>query len=132
MPSQSLSPSKRDADVTAPPTTTTALTASVPTAQTSEQLPNPDKFNGQQSDLRCFTSQICQKITMNLDYFLTLNSRMAYMTSHLEGTPYAQILPYIQDRICELSDYIKILEILEKAFGDLNLEANTRANLFCL
>ncbi|KKK14036.1 hypothetical protein AOCH_007496 [Aspergillus ochraceoroseus] len=32
MPSQSPSPSKRDADVTAPPTAATALTASVPTA----------------------------------------------------------------------------------------------------
>ncbi|KKK17288.1 hypothetical protein AOCH_007589 [Aspergillus ochraceoroseus] len=52
MPSQSPSPSKRDANVTAPPTTATALTTSIPTTQTSKRLPDPNKFNSQQNIAR--------------------------------------------------------------------------------
>ncbi|KAJ6103192.1 hypothetical protein N7486_005619 [Penicillium sp. IBT 16267x] len=96
----------------------------------SERLPDPRTFSGDRKDLRRFTSQIQEKLNINLDRFPTPASRMSYVTSRLEGIPYAQILPYIQNGRCVLSDYQKILDILENAFGDPNRTSNARDELF--
>ena len=57
---------------------------------------------------------------------------MTYVTSRLEGIPYTQILPYIRDGVCQLSDYEEILTILEHAFGDPNHAWNAHNDLYCL
>ncbi|KAG0155295.1 hypothetical protein PDIDSM_870 [Penicillium digitatum] len=84
----------------------------------SERLPDPDKFEGDRKDLRRFSSQIKEKLNINRDRFPTPQSRMTFVTNRLKGTPYAQILPYIRDGICQLNDFTDILDILERASGD--------------
>lgn len=98
----------------------------------SERLPDPEKFNGDRKDLRRFSSQIYEKMTVNRDRFPTPQSRMTYVTSRLMGQPYAQILPYIVKGICRLSDYEAILELLDRAFGDPNRVNNAQNELFRL
>jgi hypothetical protein len=56
---------------------------------------------------------------------------MTYVNSRLLGTPYSQILLYIQGGVCQLDDYSEILKILECAYGDLNHIQNTCSELFC-
>jgi hypothetical protein len=117
----------------ADPTTRTATPlAPAPSESTrqSEKLPDPDKFSGQRSDLRRFTSQIHEKMIINQDRFPTSQSRIAYVTNRLTGTPYSQILPYIRDGVCQLADYPQVLQILERAYGDPNRVQNTRSELF--
>jgi hypothetical protein len=120
---------KNQADTTTRTVTPLAPAPSESTRQ-SEKLPDPDKFNGQRSDLRRFTSQIHEKMNINQDRFPTPQSRMAYVTNRLTGTPYSQILPYIRDGVCQLTDYPQVLQILERAYGDPNRVQNTRSELF--
>jgi hypothetical protein len=115
-----------------PATRTATPPAPAPSESTrqSEKLPDPEKFNGQRSDLRRFVSQIHEKMIINQDRFPTPYARMAYVTNRLTGTPYAQILPYIRDGVCQLEDYPQVLKILERAYGDPNRVQNTRSELF--
>jgi hypothetical protein len=69
-------------------------------------------------------------MNINLDCFPTPQARMAYVINRLKGAPYAQILPYVRDGVCQLSDYTEILNILERAFGDPNRTWNTRNDLY--
>jgi hypothetical protein len=114
----------------APRKTTPFVTAPSESTRQSEKLPDPEKFNGQRSDLRRFVSQIHEKMIVNQDRFPTPLSRMSYVTSRLSGTPYSQILPYIRNGICQLDDYPEVLKILERAYGDPNRVQNTRSELF--
>ncbi|KAG0154713.1 hypothetical protein PDIDSM_281 [Penicillium digitatum] len=77
-------------------------------------------------------SQIKEKLNINRDRFPTPQSRMTYVTNRLKGIPYAQILPYIRDGICQLNDFTDILDILERAFGDPNRARNARNELYRL
>ena len=56
---------------------------------------------------------------------------MIYVNNCLKGALYAQILPYVKKRICQLKDYKDILDILDQAFGDLNCVNNACNELFC-
>jgi hypothetical protein len=114
----------------APGKTTPFATAPSESSRQSEKVPDPEKFNGQRSDLRRFISQIHEKMIVNQDRFPTPLSRMTYVNSRLSGTPYSQILPYIQNGVCQLDDYPEILKILERAYGDPNRVQNTRSELF--
>lgn len=98
----------------------------------SERLPDPDKFEGDRTDLRRFVSQIHEKMTNNRDRFPTPQSRMSYVTNRLKGKPYAQVLPYIKKGVCDLPDYSDILDLLDRAFGDPNRIQNARRDLFAL
>jgi hypothetical protein len=100
--------------------TTPLVTVPSESTRQSEKVPDPEKFNGQRSDLRCFISQIHEKMIVNQDQFPTPLSRMTYVNSCLSGTLYSQILPYIQGGVCQLDDYSEILKILERAYGDPN------------
>ena len=99
-------------------------------SRVSEKLPDPDKFAGERKDLRRFTSQIHGKLAVNRDRFPTAQARMTYVTNRLSDSPYAQVLPYIKDGLCELSDYHEILAILDRAYGDPNRINNARSELF--
>jgi hypothetical protein len=68
---------------------------------------------------------------VNQDRFPTPLSRMTYVNSRLSGTPYSQILPYIQGSVYQLNDYSEILKILERTYGDPNRIQNTCSELFC-
>jgi hypothetical protein len=67
---------------------------------------------------------------INQDRFSTPQARIAYVTNRLTGIPYTQILPYIRDGVCQFEDYSQVLQILERAYGDLNRVQNTRSELF--
>lgn len=101
-------------------------------AHLSERLPDPDKFEGDRKDLRRFVAQIHDKMTTNRDRFPTPQSRMSYVNSRLKGLAYAQILPYTRHGACQLDDYEKILNKLERAFGDPNRVQNACDQLFRL
>lgn len=96
----------------------------------SERLPDIDKFSGDRKDLRRFASQVHEKMMINGDRYPTPQTRMAYVTSRLAGTPYSQVLPYIKTGICSLTDYTDILDILERAYGDPNRIKTARTELF--
>jgi Domain of unknown function (DUF4939)/Zinc knuckle len=113
---------------TPPPVATTPSEAS----RLSERLPDPEKFKGDRKDLRRFVSQIHEKLSANRDRFPTPQSRMAYVTNRLSGDPYAQILPYIREGVCQLADYKDVLTLLDRAFGDPNRINNARNDLFRL
>ena len=104
----------------------------VTTTRLSEKLPDPDKFEGDRSDLRRFASQIHAKMIDNFDRFPTPQTRMTYVTGRLKGKPYSQVLPYIEKGLCKLPDYTDILDLLERAFGDPNRVQNARRDLFAL
>jgi outer membrane translocation and assembly module TamA len=64
----------------------------------SEKIPDTDKFSGDSKDLNRFVNQIYQKLTVNRDRFRAPEERMAYVTSRLTGTAYAQVAPRIRFR----------------------------------
>ena len=76
----------------------TAFVAPEPSenSRLSKKLPNTDKFSGDSKDLDRFINQIYQKLTVNRDRFRTPEERMAYVTSRLTGTAYAQVAPRIR------------------------------------
>jgi hypothetical protein len=113
---------------------TPPFTAATPSeaSRLSERLPDPEKFEGDRKDLRRFVSQIHEKMNVNRDRYPTPQSRMTYVTNRLRGPPYAQILPYIKEGICQLPDYKDILDLLDRAFGDQNRVNNARNDLFRL
>ncbi|VTO92596.1 unnamed protein product [Fusarium graminearum] len=112
---------------TPPPSSRSAESTSL-----TERLPDPDKFEGDGNDLRRFVSQIHLKLKANHDRFLTPLARMSYVTGHLSGRAYAQVLPHIKLGECQLPDYPDIIDLLERAFGDPNRIDNARTKLFCL
>ncbi|KAG8672828.1 hypothetical protein FPOAC1_006120 [Fusarium poae] len=116
------------------PMGTTPPPSSRSTESTSltERLPDPDKFEGERSDLRRFVSQIHSKLKANHDRFPTRLARMSYVTGRLKGRAYAQVLPHIKAGECQLPDYQDIIDLLERAFGDPNRINNARAELFRL
>ncbi|OBS16093.1 hypothetical protein FPOA_27763 [Fusarium poae] len=112
---------------TSPPPSRSAESASL-----TERLPDPDKFEGDRTDLRRFVSQIHSKLKANYDRFPTRLARMSYVTGRLKGRAYAQVLPHIKAGECQLPDYQDIINLLERAFGDPNRINNARAELFRL
>lgn len=97
-----------------------------------KRLPDPDKFENVRSDLCRFVSQIKEKMTMNRDRFPTLETRMIYVINRLKELPYAQILSYIKEGVCQLNNYTDILDILDRAYGDPNRVCNVCNALFAL
>lgn len=106
--------------------------ASTPSARLSERLPDPKPFEGDRKDYRRFASKIHEKMKTNRDRFPTARERMSYVTNRLEGTAYAQVLPYILDGECQLNDYPDVLRVLDHAFGDPNRVNTARKQLFGL
>jgi hypothetical protein len=102
------------------------------TSRLSERLPDPAIFDGDRKDFRRFQAKIHQKMKTNADRFPTARERMSYVTNRLEGQAYAQILPFILEGECQLSDYPDVLRVLERAYGDPNRVNNARKDLFRL
>jgi hypothetical protein len=57
---------------------------------------------------------------------------MSYVTNQLEGQAYAQILPFILEGECQLSNYPNVLHVLERAYGNPNYVNNAHKDLFHL
>lgn len=98
----------------------------------SEKLPDTDKFSGDSKDLNRFINQVYQKLTVNRDRFRTPVARMAYVTSRLSGTAYAQVAPRIRFGQCQFEDFEGILRLMEEAFGDPDRVQNAQNELFRL
>lgn len=98
----------------------------------SEKLPDTDKFSGDSKDLNRFVNQIYQKLTVNRDRFRTPEERMAYVTSRLAGTAYAQVAPRIRFGKHQFTDFGDILKLMEEAFGDPDKVQNAQNELFRL
>jgi hypothetical protein len=102
-----------------------AATWSTSSTRLSKRLPDLAIFKGDQKDFHCFQSKIYQKMKTNADCFPTAAERMSYVINQLKGPAYAQILPYILDRECQLPNYTDVLRILERAYRDPNHVNNT-------
>jgi len=105
---------------------------STSSSRLSERLPDPAIFQGDKKEFRRFVSKIHQKMKTNADRFPTAIERMSYVTNRLEGPAYGQVLPYILDGECQLSDYPDILRILDRAYGDPNLVNNSKKEFYRL
>ncbi|KAL2884695.1 hypothetical protein HOO65_100099 [Ceratocystis lukuohia] len=110
------------------------LTTTEPAHSTclSQRLPDPDRFQGDQRDLRRFCSQIREKMEINHDRFPTPQCRMSYVNSCLGRKPYEYMLPHIKEGECQLSDYEDILKILEDAYEGPRHCTHVRTKLFRL
>ncbi|QSZ32178.1 hypothetical protein DSL72_001749 [Monilinia vaccinii-corymbosi] len=101
--------------------------------QLSEKLPDPAPFDGTKSDLDRFVSQIQNKMFANSDRFTTAHSRLSYVTGRLTGAAAAQIRPYNRKgQFVTLKDYDDLLNILERAYGNVNKKAEARKQLMTL
>ena len=110
-----------------PPTPRTASPSRL-----SEKLPDPERFQANRADYRRFRDAITEKMTINADRYNSPASRIAYTNSRLISDAYAHIQPYIIHRVCSLSDYTEILDILKRVYGDPNEEATARRKLLQL
>ncbi|KAG9590725.1 hypothetical protein KCU77_g7838, partial [Aureobasidium melanogenum] len=113
---------------------TPTLTSPAPESSISrsEKIPDPDKFQGDRSQFDVFASKIREKMSVNYDRFPTAQSRLAYLSSRLEGRAYLHIQPYIRNGVHTLSDYEEGLQVLERAFGDQNRARNAQNALLAL
>ncbi|KAH0358993.1 hypothetical protein KCU65_g10158, partial [Aureobasidium melanogenum] len=113
---------------------TPTLTSPAPESSISrsEKIPNPDKFQGDRSQFDVFASKIREKMSVNYDRFPTAQSRLAYLSSRLEGRAYLHIQPYIRNGVHTLRDYEEGLQVLERAFGDQNRARNAQSALLAL
>lgn len=135
-PATSQSPLLQTTESIPVPLNTTSPIASSPPSHThshlSERFPDPDKFNGEKSDLRRFTTQMVAKMRANGDRFPEPYNRVAYTINRLSGKASDQVMPYIDDKYSRFPDYTTVLELLEKAFGDPNKADNARRSLVSL
>ena len=113
---------------------TPTLTSPAPESSISrsEKIPDPEKFQGDRSQFDVFASKIREKMSVNYDRFPTAQSRLAYLSSRLEGRAYLHIQPYIRNGIHTLKDYEEGLQVLERAFGDQNRARNAQNDLLAL
>ena len=115
------------------PSITTSLTQPTNTpSRLSERFPNPDKFNGEKTDLQRFTIQMVAKMKANADRFPEPYSRIAYTLNRLSGKASCQVMPYTDDTYSRFPDYTDVLKLLEEAFGDPNRADNARRRLISL
>jgi hypothetical protein len=113
-------------------TTPPPATESAASARLSERLPDPDKFDGNRSDLRRFSQQVYAKMTSNADRFLTPTSRLTYVAGRLTGRAYNLIIPRTTYGIPQFADYPELLAYLESAFGDPDRVQNAQNRLYQL
>lgn len=113
-------------------TTPPPAAESASSARLSEKLPDPDKFEGNRSDLRRFLQQIHAKMNANADRFPTATSRLTYVAGRLAGKAYELILPCTIFGVPQFDDYPKLLAYLEDAFGDPDRVQNAQNDLYRL
>ena len=98
--------------------------SNAPTAprQKPTNISDPPKFSGKREDLKSFKNMINVKLTGNAEQFPSDQHRLAYVYGRLEGNALAQVQPYITATGITLTNVAALLEILQTAFGDPDLQ----------
>ncbi|KAH0606106.1 uncharacterized protein H6S33_003767 [Morchella sextelata] len=97
----------------------------------SEKLPDPDVFRGDRDRerLHLFKQQMKIKLLGNTDRYPTLQSKLSYAFSRLEGAAANQFLQYVGEEGIALPSMTRFYEILDTAFGDPDRMRTARRNL---
>ncbi|KAH8144393.1 uncharacterized protein LAJ45_11617 [Morchella importuna] len=103
----------------------------VATTQRSEKLPDPEVFRGDRDRerLHLFKQQMRIKLLGNADRFPTLQSKLSYAFSRLEGIAANQFLQYVGEEGIALPSMLRFYEISDTAFGDPDRMRTARRNL---
>ncbi|KAH0614656.1 uncharacterized protein H6S33_000292 [Morchella sextelata] len=101
------------------------------TTYRSEKLPDPDVFRGDRDRerLHLFKQQMKIKLLGNIDRYPTLQSKLSYAFSRLEGAAANQFLQYMGEEGIALPSMTRFYEILDTAFGDPDRMRTARRNL---
>ncbi|KAH8144261.1 uncharacterized protein LAJ45_11764 [Morchella importuna] len=99
--------------------------------QRSEKLPDPEVFRGDRDRerLHLFKQQMRIKLLGNADRFPTLQSKLSYAFSRLEGVAANQFLQYVGEEGIASPSMLRCYEILDTAFGDPDRMRTARRNL---
>ncbi|KAH0609333.1 uncharacterized protein H6S33_012819 [Morchella sextelata] len=97
----------------------------------SEKLPDPEVFRGDRDRerLHLFKQQMKVKLLGNTDRYPTLQSKLSYAFSRLEGVAASQFLQYVGEEGIALPSMLRFYEILDTAFGDPDRMRTARRNL---
>ncbi|KAH8144377.1 uncharacterized protein LAJ45_11647 [Morchella importuna] len=103
----------------------------VGTTQRSEKLPDTEVFRGDRDRerLHLFKRQMRIKLLGNADRFPTLQSKLSYAFSRLEGVDANQFSQYVGEESIALPSMLRFYEILDTAFGDPDRMRTARRNL---
>ena len=114
---------------------TLAATAATPTAaaaptptHTVDKIPFPDKFDGTQSKLQAFTTQLQLKVVL----FPNEQSRLRLVINCLAEEAIDQVQQYVKADHVDLENVEALIDILEEAFGNPNCVAKVEAKLYSL
>ena len=98
----------------------------------STRLPDPEKFDGNRTDLDQFLTQLRLKLQTNADHFPTKDSRLGYAISRLDGDALKQVTPRLQQDTIDFSDLPEFYNYLKAAFGDPDSVGTARRRLMSL
>ena len=107
--------------------TAAAATAPAP-VHTMDKIQFPDKFDGTQSKLRAFTTQLRLKVVS----FPDEQSRLRLTINCLAGEAMDQVQQYVKADRVDLKNVEALIDILEEAFGNPNRVAEAEAKLCSL
>ncbi|KAH0603713.1 uncharacterized protein H6S33_007372, partial [Morchella sextelata] len=101
------------------------------TTYRSEKLPDPEVFRGDRDRerLHLFKQQMRIKLLGNADRYPTLQSKLSYAFSRLEGVAANQFLQYVGEGGITLPSMLRFYEVLDTAFGDPDRMRTARRNL---
>ncbi|KAH0611233.1 uncharacterized protein H6S33_011660 [Morchella sextelata] len=126
---QAVAPEGAPVGDNAPPAPPVPLTTD--TTYRSEKLPDPEVFRGDRDRerLHLFKQQMKIKLLGNADRYPTLQSKLSYAFSRLEGVAANQFLQYVGKGEITLPSMRRFYEILDTAFGDPDRMRTARRNL---
>ncbi|KAH0605231.1 uncharacterized protein H6S33_005213 [Morchella sextelata] len=126
---QAVAPEGEPVEDNAPPAPPVPLTTD--TIYRSEKLPDPEVFRGDRDRerLHLFKQQMKIKLLGNADRYPTLQSKLSYAFSRLEGVAANQFLQYVGEGSITLPSMVRFYEVLDTAFGDPDRIRTARRNL---
>ncbi|KAH0608719.1 uncharacterized protein H6S33_001853 [Morchella sextelata] len=101
------------------------------TTYRSEKLRDPEVFRGDRDRerLHLFKQQMKIKLLGNADRYPTLQSKLSYAFSRLEGVAANQFLQYVGEGSITLPSMVRFYEVLDTASGDPDRMRTARRNL---
>ncbi|KAH0608755.1 uncharacterized protein H6S33_001889 [Morchella sextelata] len=126
---QAVAPEGAPVEDNAPPAPPVPLTTDA--TYRSEKLPDPEVFRGDRDRerLHLFKQQMKIKLLGNADRYPTLQSKLSYAFSRLEGVAANQFLQYVGEGSITLPSMVRFYEVLDTAFGDPDRMRTARRNL---
>jgi len=94
-----------------------------------ESIPKPQEFAGSQDQLRLFIAQLRTKFLGAAPKFVDVQHRLTYAVGFLQGKPYKQILPLIDEGNINIASVEALITLLENALGDPDRVRTAKRNL---